>query len=199
MNAIRIAITGTHSTGKSTFCNSAAESLTKRGFKVGRVSDLATAARDHGFPILREHTHDSTLWIITQGIANELVAALSNDVVIVDRGVPDALGYWLAALEHRGETAKSDELTRISSIVRAHTSSYHLLFNTVLNRELPLGENQERDKDMHFRESAEKHIVSTLQEIGASPIPLNNGGIESAVDLVVALVEHNRNQSNPSV
>lgn len=191
MSVIRIAITGTHSTGKSTFCNTVTEKLKGEGYKVGRVADLAATARDLGFPILRDHTHDSTLWIVSQGIAKELEAALNNDLVIIDRGVPDALGYWLAALEARNERVDERELERITAIIRAHTSMYHLLFNTILDSQEPLGENQERDKDEKFRKSAAEHIAATLEVIGANPIPLENGGLESAVDLVLSFARHN--------
>lgn len=154
MNAIRIAVTGTHSTGKSTFCAAAKEALEAEGYSVKNVTDLATKARDLGFPILHNHTHDSTLWIISQGIAEELIAAIKADVVLIDRAVPDAVGYWLAALEHRKEIPSWDEWSRIEGIVKSHISIYDLLFNTVLDPTVPLGQNQERDKDELFRISA---------------------------------------------
>jgi predicted ATPase len=192
VNPLRIAITGTHSTGKSTFCSATSEALKKAGFRVSKVADLATKAREHGFPILHNHTYESTLWIISQGIADELAAGLNVDVVVIDRGVPDALGYWLAALEHRNEQPRAAELHRIESIVRMYTTTYDLLFNTVLDPNIPLGTNQERDKDNTFRLAAAHHIEQTIRGIGARPITLINGSVQSAVDLVLALAHHRR-------
>ena len=101
MAAVKLGVAGTHSTGKSTLVEALASALRERGLRVGRVADLATSARDLGFPILRDHTFESTLWIMTRGIAAELEAALRVDVVLVDRPALDALGYFWAALAYR--------------------------------------------------------------------------------------------------
>lgn len=191
MKVVRIAITGTHSTGKTSFCKTLSEKLVADGNEVKCVEDLASEASKLGFPILKEHTHDSTLWIISQGIACELKAALNSKVVIVDRGVPDALGYWLAALEARRELADPRELGRITTIVKEHTKMYDLMFNTIMDPSVELG--PDRDTDMEFRASAEKHIVNTLKEIGSNPIPLANGCLDSAMQLVFKFIEHAKN------
>src|SRR5437899_994966 len=99
--AVKLAIAGSHSTGKTSLLQSVERVLRSEGYRVTRVSDLAVEARDHGFPILREHTSASTLWIMTRGITLELEAELNADVVLVDRPVADALGYLSAALKHR--------------------------------------------------------------------------------------------------
>ncbi|HEV7402652.1 MAG TPA: AAA family ATPase [Chthoniobacteraceae bacterium] len=107
--AIKLAISGTHSTGKTSLLQSVESVLRAEGYRVARVSDLATEARDHGFPILREHTFASTLWIMTRGITLELEAELNADVVLVDRPVADAMGYFSAALKHRGSSLNEPE------------------------------------------------------------------------------------------
>lgn len=48
----RIAIAGTHSTGKTTFMGALSDELVQLGHKVQYVHDSAVDARDHGFPIL---------------------------------------------------------------------------------------------------------------------------------------------------
>src|SRR5688572_12177198 len=107
---MKIGIAGTHSTGKTTILEFVGQKLQEAGFSTARVSDLASAARDAGFPILREHTFSSTLWIISRGICEELAAALKCDVILVDRPAPDALGYLYAALEHRGVSLPAAEI-----------------------------------------------------------------------------------------
>jgi len=96
---ILIAVAGTHSTGKSTFLGAVRSALEKEGMVVGSVSDKASDCRSAGFEILHKHTFESTLWIMSSVIQGELEAGLSADVVLVDRPVPDALGYLEAALE----------------------------------------------------------------------------------------------------
>ncbi|MEX3960473.1 hypothetical protein [Trinickia sp. EG282A] len=66
-----IGITGTHSTGKSTFFEEVHELAQARGLKVGKVADVATRCREAGFPILKDHTFESTLWIMSSGTCQE--------------------------------------------------------------------------------------------------------------------------------
>ncbi len=100
---MKIAVAGTHSTGKTTFLTRLRHLLETAGYQVASVAVPVAAARDHGFPILREQTAATTLWIITTAIAAELAAARRADVVLVDRPVTDALAYHLAAHAWRGE------------------------------------------------------------------------------------------------
>jgi len=95
---IKIGVTGTHSTGKSSFLRALAPALEQRGLKTATVSGLAKRAKDVGFPILAEHNFHSTLWIMAEGLRQEAEASLGSDVILVDRPVLDALGYLLAAL-----------------------------------------------------------------------------------------------------
>jgi hypothetical protein len=94
---------GTHSTGKSTFLARLAHVLRREGIEVATVADLAEQAHRTGLPILHAHNYTSTLWIITRGISEELAAWPHADVLLVDRPVPNALGYSFAALAYRDE------------------------------------------------------------------------------------------------
>ncbi|ATL67089.1 hypothetical protein [Nocardia terpenica] len=104
----------------------------------------------------------STLWIITRGISNEVQAWPHGDVVLVDRAVPDALGYYRAALEYRGETADPDAWAYLEMLTRAHSDCYHLIFRTQLNPQIPLGTNKIRDGNQRFRALADQpgHVGS---------------------------------------
>ena len=157
---IRIAVAGAHSTGKSTFLSNVESRLTLRGLKIGRVSNLAQAARDLGFPILQEHVYESTLWIMAQGMRLEMEASRDTDVVLVDRPVPDALGYFLAALDvtHRQEM----RLSELRAIARAHVGYYDWLACTVLDETVELG--PDRDKDQVFRRKAAESIAMLIGE-----------------------------------
>lgn len=97
-----IAFTGTHSTGKSTFVDDLTDIAEKQGLRVGKVKDNASECAKAGFPILRDHTFSSTLWIMTTVIREEQHESLSADLVIVDRPVSDAIGYLEAALAVTG-------------------------------------------------------------------------------------------------
>ena len=77
---VKVGIAGTHSTGKSTFLRQLSERLEARSLQVGRINDLALRARALGFPILTEHTFESTLWIMSECMRQEAEASLTCDV-----------------------------------------------------------------------------------------------------------------------
>ncbi|WP_155258272.1 AAA family ATPase, partial [Bradyrhizobium japonicum] len=97
--AMKIAITGTHPSGKSTFLQSLEQELNDMGLRIHRIGDFAPRAQGLGFPILTQHTYESTLWIMAECLRCEAEASLQNDVILVDRPVIDALGYLHAALQ----------------------------------------------------------------------------------------------------
>ncbi|MGX1742102.1 AAA family ATPase [Bosea sp. NPDC055353] len=147
-----IAVAGTHSTGKSTFLDQVERRLLANGVSVGRVVDTASRARAAGFPILRDHVYESTLWIMAEGLRQEMEAALKFEVVLVDRPLLDALGYLLAALDATGR--RIDEIRRLEleRIALAHQARYDWFAATVLDKRVPLG--PDRDADAAFRQLA---------------------------------------------
>jgi hypothetical protein len=158
---VRIAVAGAHSTGKSTFLSNVETRLRDSGLKVGRVADLAQAARDSGFPILRDHVYESTLWIMAQGMRLEMEASKDTDVVLVDRPVPDALGYLLAALDVTNR--QEGRLPELYAIARAHSGYYDWIAYTVLDENVELG--ADRDTDATFRRKAGERIAGLLDEL----------------------------------
>ena len=183
---VRIAVAGAHSTGKSTFLSNVETRLKYRGLKVGRVADLARAARDLGFPILRNHVYESTLWIMAQGMRLEMEASKDTDVVLVDRPVPDALGYLLAALDVTQR--QEPRLPELRAIAQAHAGYYDWLACTVLDETVELG--PDRDKDPVFRRTAGEMIAILVDEIapGAKRIAFGDASamVEEAVRFAVS-------------
>lgn len=159
---IKIGIAGSHSTGKSTFIAELDSILEGSGLKIGRVNDLASRAQELGFPILTEHTFESTLWIMAEGMRQEAEASLTCDVILVDRPVLDALGYLQAALEVSGRVVRPERLDALKAIARAHTSDYDFLVVTTLDHSVPLGEG--RDPDPTFRKAAAKNINELMSD-----------------------------------
>jgi signal recognition particle GTPase len=90
---VTIAAAGAHSTGKSTFLARLAHALRRHDLEVATVADLGEEALRIGLPILHSHTYASTLWIMTRGISQEIATWAHIDVLLIDRPVPDALGY----------------------------------------------------------------------------------------------------------
>jgi hypothetical protein len=185
---VTIAVVGTHSTGKSTFLARLAHELRRSGLQVSTVADLGEQAQRMGLPILWNHTWTSTLWIMTRGISNELEAWLHGDVVLVDRAVPDALGYYRAALEYRGETADPGGWAYLDTLARAHSDRYNLIFRTQLDPEIPLGTNKTRDGNQQFRILADRHVGAVLGELALPWLSLAADGHDAALALAVGFV-----------
>ena len=161
---IKIALSGAHSTGKSTFLNGLAEQAQALGLRVGHVSDLATNARDKGFGILRDHTIDSTLWIMSQCMSAEAELTLRSDVILVDRPVFDAVCYLEAALECSGRSVDEARLGLVRDIALRYAAEYQWLGVTKLDFSVPLGEG--RDKDSQFRRCVSQRVATWAQRLG---------------------------------
>ncbi len=177
---IRIGIAGTHSTGKTEFLNLLRLRLHGAGLLVGNVQDLAAAARELGFPILTEHTYESTLWIMAEGMRRECEAALSSDVILIDRPIFDAVGYFEAALEFTGRTASAQQLEELHIIARAHLGAYNLVIGTEMDPTIELGEG--RDANEEFRLSAAKHIEAFLMREAPDALILTSSNRADLLD-----------------
>ncbi|MGO4616827.1 AAA family ATPase [Nocardia sp. 2YAB30] len=125
---------------------------------------------------------------MTRGISNELEAWLHGDVVLVDRAVPDALGYYRAALDYRGETPDPDGWAYLETLARAHSDRYHLVFRTQLDPDIPLGTNKTRDGDQQFRTLADHYVGAVLNELTLPWLPLAADGHEAALALATGFV-----------
>jgi len=163
---VTIAVAGTHSTGKTTFIARLAHELRRDNIAVAHVADLGEESMSLGLPLLGNHTWASTLWFITKGISKEIEAWNRADVVLVDRPVADALGYYRAALVYRGEEPEDDHMTMLESLAHYHSDNYDLLFKTALDPTVPLGDNKERDPNARFRHLADVHVDGVLDDLG---------------------------------
>ena len=186
LRPIKIGVAGTHSTGKSTFLMSLAELLERRGFEIGRISNLAQSAQSLGFPILTGHTFESTLWIMAECMRQEAEASLTCDVILVDRPVLDALGYLEAALEVTDRHVDQRRLDELRTIARAHSTDYDLLIVTTLDPTVRLGEG--RDQDQKFREAAARHIAALTANYAPNALQMTSMNIAEIVGVAIEFV-----------
>jgi hypothetical protein len=183
----KIAVSGTHSTGKSTFIASIRDVLESRGVRVESVHYNAVDAQRIGFPILAEHTFGSTAWLMARAIELEEEAALKADVVLIDRPVSDALGYLLAALRHTGRALKAGQYERLVAICDAWAGEYDAMFLTLLDPTIPLGSG--RDHDAVFRSAAADAITEVVDRVFPDRYVLDKAGLDGALAHAIAAVE----------
>lgn len=186
--AFKLGIAGTHSTGKSTLLEAIKVHLEESKLKVGRVSDLASEAKDLGFPILREHTFESTAWIMSRGITLELQAERESDVVLVDRPIPDALGYLIAALRSRGAALDDAEDGYLRTLVKIHTPTYHMLLVTEADPGMAIDATKPRDHDQAFRQMAEVGIRDAFASASVSPRVVRFADRDEVIEMTVQTI-----------
>lgn len=185
MKTFKIGIAGTHSTGKTTFVTLLERTFAQLNVTTKRVRDLASEARDRGFPILREHTYESTLWIMTTGISRELELATAADVVIVDRPVGDALGYLGAALEHRGAVLPDGDREVLETLTRHHSRSYDVLFKTDVDPTIAIDRTKDRDFDPAYRLLCAHHVDRVFSDLAIPHHALGASDHDASVARVV--------------
>ena len=184
---IRIGVGGSHSTGKTSFLDSLEERLKTSDLRIRRVYDLAKNARALGFPILTEHTFESTLWIMAEGMRRETEETLVGDVVLIDRPVFDALGYYEAALQISGRKADARELEELRTIALAHLGAYDLVLGTELDTAVTLGNG--RDKNEDFRQAAADQIKTFLAEKSPNAQILTTSNVEPMLNHALSIVK----------
>jgi hypothetical protein len=147
---IRIGVIGTHSTGKTTLLTRIEAELRGHGITVARTGPLGQRAAEAGLPRLQNHTAQSTEWIITQGIIDEIDAVTQGaDVVLLDHIAHNAIAYWHAALAFRAETPPHLERERLLTLASTQLPKLDLLFATVLDPMVPV--DTRHDYDAGFR------------------------------------------------
>jgi hypothetical protein len=181
---IHIGIAGTHSTGETTLARRIEMELRATGLAVARTGGLAKRAAELGFPKMTKHTAASTEWIIASGSAAALEAELSAEVVLVDRTSHDALAYYLAALQHRGDQPDPDNLDHLTAPADLHSNRQVLLLATVLDPDVPLASRPGKDPaymDAAFRTAVDQqlhqalatrdidHLEALVTSVGVSP------------------------------
>lgn len=183
----KIGVAGTHSTGKTTLVKALRDRLVARGLEVGHVDDLAHRALDLGFPILRDHTFESTLWIMAECMRQEAEQSLSCDVILVDRPVLDALGYLNAALAVTGREIDPHRRTALESIARAHTADYDVLVVTTLDASIPLGPG--RDDDPVFREIASDAVAKLIDDTRPDALRMTSSNTAEITEAILGRLE----------
>ncbi|MEU6354099.1 AAA family ATPase [Streptomyces sp. NPDC047072] len=159
----RIGVLGTHSTGKTTLCKRIEMELRAQGVTVARTGRLAKRAAAAGLPKMQHHTAQSTEWVITQGIAEEIGgAAKGAEVVLIDRAAHDAIAYFHAALEYRGQVAPRLERERLLALASTQLPKYDLLFATVLDESVPV--DTSHAYDARYRRLVDQHVHRLLAD-----------------------------------
>jgi GTPase SAR1 family protein len=184
MKCFKLAVGGAHSTGKSTFLARLQKGLTEQGVPFETVGDLATKCP---LPILRDHTIESTLWIVSRGISEEIAAAHKSRVVLVDRPVADAWAYLKA-------TGKEIDLTSVAGLTLQGTiqewmHSYNLLYQSELDDSVAIVNEKNRDLDAAYRKTVAREMESAYRRFASEHRRLTRTNSDSELSLAMRIIQ----------
>ena len=124
MQKIKIGITGTHGTGKTSLAHSLVGHLKELGFNAGYIREFV---RDCPLPVgtEKENSIPAQAWILCRQLIEELEAVHKYDILVCDRTVIDNYAYFLWNL--RVGRPASEELQKIAASIldsSAHTYDF---------------------------------------------------------------------------
>jgi len=118
---MKIAIIGTHSTGKTTLGKLLVEKLRQEGFRVNYLQELA---RKCPFPINEASHFEAQKWILENQFQHEKNLNLTDGILICDRATIDNFAYMKRA-------AKNQDLDKYEKLAVDHMPSYDFVFKTI--------------------------------------------------------------------
>ncbi|MFC3345981.1 AAA family ATPase [Streptomyces echinoruber] len=186
---VRIAVAGTHSTGKTTLVRRLETELRAHGYTVARTpTSFAAQAADLGFPKLQQQTAECTEWIIAASAAASAQATLAAaDAVLIDRSALDPVAYYLAALERSDRQPPAGADAYLRTLAHAYAAGYDLLLATVLDPDVPLGEH--RDRDLDYRAAVDAHLHQLLGAVRHQKVRNHPSDQEAAIQAALTAVE----------
>lgn len=160
---MKIAIIGTHFTGKTTLVEDLHSFYSSKNRDVVAISE---AVRKCPLPVNRETTFESQLWILMEQVKSEIENA-RHEIVITDRSVIDNYAYMVYKFPEKARP--------LLHFVIEYAKSYDYIFKTCCHDSL-ISDDGFRNIDPVFRSDIEKVISGLLDShnIGYVKIPKEN-------------------------
>ncbi len=150
---MKIAIIGTHSTGKTTLIEHIAEMFSRQGKETLLLPEYARLCP---FPINEKTTLEAQKWILLSQITEENKILHEDKVLLTDRATIDNFAYM-----YRIE--KSDAIENFERCAVAHMRTYDFVFKTQ-KLDLDAKEDGIRTTDLEFRDMIDRLITHLLKK-----------------------------------
>jgi len=172
---IKVALIGTHGTGKTTACHELVGGLKKKGVNAEYLGETARKAEQRGLKINEGTTLGAQLWIFHTQIARELefLARPDVDVLVCDRCVVDNYMYLINKFGHQGV---------IDEMVNSHTGTYAYLFKVPINEKYRTNDGV-RSTSPEFQERIDRLLKKELRKRKFEY--WNYPGPESAIEIIL--------------
>jgi predicted ATPase len=154
---MKVSYTGTHGTGKTTSVLSKAYEM-KLSFPDKDITVFMENAKHSPYPINKNGTLESQMWIFTNQMQHEIYLTSKYDVVICDRSVVDAIAYTYFVNKEAAE--------HMLQLAKYHVPTYDVIyFKTLANNDY-LYENGVRDaEDRLYREGIERKLLEFYDKL----------------------------------
>jgi nicotinamide riboside kinase len=149
---MKIAIIGTHSTGKTTIVKHLAKAITDRGQKVVLLPELARLCP---MPINEQTSVEAQIWIQKNQKQKEDEIYDTDGILLCDRSTLDNYAYMQRA-------AEGQDIGKYGQQAARHMGTYTLVFKT---QKLPIQavDDGVRSVDFAFRDEIDQRIIDLLR------------------------------------
>ena len=181
---LKVAIIGSHGTGKSTLANAVCKILEREGRLIQHLPELARSIceRSNDPHFFRRGSNSALrqlLLIIAQTVTEEELRA-GDGILICDRTIAD---HWSYTLELFGEElAESGVSTMFSDYIAKHLASYDLIF--YLPPEFPPADDGVREDDIQFQNQIASRILGELEQSRIDFVEVR-GSLDARTDQVI--------------
>jgi len=150
---MKIALFGTHGTGKTTLGYDLVAKLKKQGADVNFLSEIA---RKCPFPLNENATKKSQIWIILSQIIAEFESEEGVNILICDRSVLDGYCYYVN---------KFGRFPALEALVREHLKTYSKLIRVPI-REGFLKKDNVRSINVKFQKDVDEQFDKFIKLFG---------------------------------
>jgi len=178
---IKVSITGSHSTGKTTLASAVTKILRERGIKsVGFINEVARRVIALGFPLNQDATIHSYLNYIWFQLKEERERV--EKYVISDRSLVDLLGY----IRTNNDTSIPKYfVSMLEELLWCESACFDLY--CYLPIEFPLEIDNVRPSDVEYQKAVDTNILQILQDYRL-PYECITGSLDARCKKVVRLL-----------
>ncbi|MHC5716280.1 MAG: AAA family ATPase [Nostoc sp.] len=185
LKPVKIAVSGAHSTGKTTFLKQLSDKLVMLGWHPIIVTDLAVRCP---LPILRNHTPESALWIVTTQIAEEIAVAHHSSIVLVDRPVVDAWVYLMAVFNRTADSKANPAFHTLESTIKNWLPTYDIILTTRIEQSIPIENSKGRDLDPNYRLAIGEQMELAYKYFEVESRILLSSNAESELETIIEFI-----------